>query len=624
MSDGKKKVTSPRGTKPNGLKKEIDAPPDTQLVDSLLQEKQIVATTFANLELSNTRSTLSKFMELYDVAKKENETLRAQLKERDEDSIQVLEYLRMELAAKTAALDITERQLKNQAELNDKNITNVTSSLREQITSKDEQLTTLNQTICRLRKELEELSVFSRERQELLLEVERSKESHQAMIAKYERELTKLRFQTIEEKVKLKAAESEMTKKFNAEVDARATILVDVKAKSIHENNKNLAHDKALLEKEVSDLVTLTTEVQAELKEAQRCGEIDVRLQQEAMRHAAKLNKVARESDAKAQLLETKCLSMTAESEVRLEKERHDRAAEVSHLKNTIASLSTNLERHRHELIRTRQLSRTLIAQRSELENFFYEALEDVKHMRSDTDTGKLSPRMAPSTGLLSARGTTPRNWHDLTERHKSTKTFSATPIGTMTMDVRRSSPRGQSRQLVAARVGTSSARSTHSTERYRLPELPHSRADHAAGGGIFITSPRTGDPEEAPAIPSLRDDPDHHDTFDVPENDAQRFTDLSWGEKELVIRSLLFYVNQMFYQRRPEGGDSDAVAVAPIALPSQLSHRATSGNSTTGRLPLSITGSASSTGPTPVSIPTLPPRPPLTGRATRTPSAPV
>ncbi|CUG89233.1 Hypothetical protein, putative [Bodo saltans] len=621
MSEQKNKVTSPRGGK-SGAKKEAEVLPDTQMMDLMLQEKQIVATTFANLELSNTKSALSKFMELYEVAKRENEALRSQLRERDEDSIQVLEYLRMELATKTTALDSVERQLKNQAEANEKNITSVTSSLREQIATKDEQLSSLNQSIIRLRKELEDLSVFSRERQELLLEVECSKESHQAMIAKYERELTKLRFQTIEEKVKLKAAESEMTKKFNAEVDARATILVDVKAKSIHENNKNLAHDKALLEKEVSDLVTLTTEVQAELKEAQRCGEIDVRLQQEAMRHAAKLNKVARESDAKAQLLEAKCLSMTADNEMRLERERRDRVVEVEQLKSTISSLSTNLERHRHELIRTRQLSRTLIAQRSELENFFYDALEDVKHMRSDTET-KLSPRLAPSSSIMShTRGTSARNWHDLTERHKSTKTFSVTPMEVLPMDVRRSSPRQQSRAIRSSTVGTSSARSVRSTDRYQLPELAHSRTEQPhLGGGVFITSPRTGDPEEAPAIPSLRDDPDHHDMFEAPEADAQRFTDLSWGEKELVIRSLLFYVNQMFYQRRAEGGDTDAVPVPPVALPSQLSHRATSGNSAVGRLPLSITENRSM-GPTPVSIPTLPPRPPLTGKAVRTPSA--
>jgi hypothetical protein len=244
--------------------------------------------------------------------------------------------------------------------------------------------------------------------------------------------------------------------------------------------------------------------------------------------------------------------------------------------------------------------------------------------MRNDTDT-KMSPRLVPSSSILShSRGTSARNWHDLTERHKSTKTFSVTPMEVLPMDVRRSSPRQPSRSGIPVRttLGTNSARSVRSTDRYRLPELTHSRAEPHVGGGVFITSPRTGDPEEAPGIPALKDDPDHHDMFDPPETDEQRFTDLSWGEKELVIRSLLFYVNQMFYQRRAEGGDTDAVPVAAVALPSQLPHRVTSGNSAGGRLRLSITESASSMGPTPVSIPTLPPRPPLTGRAARTPSA--
>lgn len=617
MSEQRNRIggASPKGkTGVIGKKgKEADAQPDAVSMDYALQEKQIVATTFANMELSNTKSALSKFMELYEVAKRENESLRSQLQERDVDSIQVLEYLRMELANKTTSLDVVERQLKHQAEANEQNILAVTSSLREQITSKDQQISSAHQIIANLRKELEELSVFSRERQEMLLDMERAKESHQAMIAKYERELTKLRFQTIEEKVKLKAAESEMTKKFNAEVDARATILVDVKAKSIHENNKNLAHDKALLEKEVSDLVTLTTEVQAELKEAQRCGEIDVRLQQEAMRHAAKLNKVARESDAKAQLLESKCQSMTSESEARFEKERRDRAVEVDRLNQTVLALQTSLERHRHELIRTRQLSRTLIAQRSDLENFFYDALDDVKNMRSDTT--KLSPRLPHSSS--SPRGESSHGWHSLTERHKSVKTFSATPLQPLQMDVRRCSSRD--RRSV---MGATSARSTRSVDRYRLPELSHPpppRNGSSAHGAVFITSPRTGDPEEA-AIPSLRED--HPDMFDPPE-DAQRFTELSWGEKELVIRSLLFYVNQMFYQKRAVGSEvvSDAVVVQPVALPSQLSHRASSGNSTAVRLPLSITESGSSTGPTPVAIPTLPPRPPVAKQARATSS---
>ena len=223
------------------------------------------------------------------------------------------------------------------------------------------------------------------------------------MLLQYERELTSIRFQTIEEKVKLRAAEMELVKTFEQEVDARASVLVDVKAKNIHLTNQQLMKEKAMLEQEVGSLVVLTTEVKQELRESKRGAELDLRIQEEALKHTAKLNKVAREADQKAQALETKCQSLSAEVERTLEKERAVHREEMQTLQQKNEELNRLVQLHRQDLKKMRQLATTIVQQRSDLETFFHEALRDVRAMR---DSQEPQPRLhsaQPGGGRLGA-----------------------------------------------------------------------------------------------------------------------------------------------------------------------------------------------------------------------------
>lgn len=545
---------------------EPSAAPDNSFSQQL-QERQVVATTFANLELANTKKALAQFVDLYEMLKKENERLTKDLKERDLDSLQVLEYLRLEVAQKTTKLDELERELKTSNEHHDAALRDVTTRLTSIIQDKDVQITKATNTIAALQKELEDLSLFSRERQEILLELDRSKEAYEVMMNKYERELTKLRFQTIEEKVKLKAAETEMVKKFNVEVDARATILVDVKAKSIHENNKNLVHDKTLLEKEVSDLVTLATEVQAELKEAQRSAELDARIQQEAMRHTAKLNKVARESDAKAQMHEARYRNLSAEFDAVLARERRESEQKIYHLQATINQLQKTVELHHHELIRMRSLAGAVVEQRSDLENFFYQALDDVRAMsRTQSAVSKTQKRPETLPSVTYSRMES-GHWYALTARTGG-RSFSSTPISQReSRDVRS----GEERLTV---MSSPRVRGTpHTDMRQRILPSPRDVAlrsgvtPHSAQQGPFVSSSKTGDPEEAVPIPSLKEDKDG-EVLEQQAVDSASFAALTWGEKELIIRSLLFYMNQSFYRRT-----TPSALTTPL-LPSQMLNR--------------------------------------------------
>lgn len=609
-----------------------------------MHERQIVATTFANMELANTKQALAQYMELYDMAKRENEALTKDLKERDLDSLQVLEYLRLELAQKTQKLDDVERNLRAQNECRDALLQETTSRFTAQLKEKDDQLSASNQMIAKLQKDLEDLSLFSRERQEILHEMDRAKEDHQAMINKYERELTKLRFQTIEEKVKLKAAETEMVKKFNAEVDARATILVDVKAKSIHENNKNLVHDKGLLEKEVSDLVTLATEVQSELKEAQRSAALDVRIQQEAMRHTAKLNKVARESDAKAQILEQRCQHMQADFDSMMQRERNDRTVEVAALTCRNEELEKALGYHRNELLKVRKLAATIVNQRSDLEHFFYDALADVRHMKSKTAAKSIDDaetNVAVSVDSAAVRshrsdrriaGSSPRfpripptapisdsqaNWFKSLTGRQGGHSLSSTPMegskGVAALS--RGTPVLGLDGL--GLIQTSSSRQVASSPRDMEMKASIRAKQHSGPRGgsdhrtIFTTSAGTGDPEEVTPLPTLREDNRDGDMPRRPSNelphDGIAFGELSWPEKELVIQSLLYYINQSYYQMRSVSEEAQSL---PSQLPSQIVSR--QGSAVTVSRPLAISNTPSEVPPHHQQpVPPLPPRAP-------------
>ena len=521
--------------------------------------ERVVAETFASLDLVHVKKTLGQYVVAYEELKKENAALAKDIQDRDRDSLQVVDFLRNELDARNRKLEDANKRLQSCST----DFNNETTRLRGEYTllidAKDSTIASLKGEIDHLNRQVEEVGIFRRERQEILREMESLRDKHASMVQHYEKELTKLRFQTLDEKVRLKAAEAEMTRAFNSEVDARATVLVDVKAKNIHDNNKHLVQDKAMLEREVSDLVHLASEVKEELKSVKRDAQIDAELQQQTTKHTARLNMIAQEADARAQKLEAKLVKASAAFDARVSELQNDAKGRISSLEGQLRQAKSALDTHRSELLKLRELSTKIVSQRGELERFFYEALEEVQRQRELTATSSGAGGKQLGGGLSSPRS------------HFA----SSGPSQAL-------SPRlvsaGSATGRYSAQVGNNNSSNTW----YSLTQREGGRRFSSLSGqqpvdqnGLVTTpatAPRSYQRRAPPgsdsadtnaALPTLVDG-GNAPMLDVENNDGVQFGSLTWAEKERVIRSLLYFINTAYYS----SGGSASSSAAPSEIP--------------------------------------------------------
>lgn len=563
------------------------------------QHERIVAETFSSLELVNTRKTLGQYVLAFDELKKENATLQADIQERDRDSLQVVEFLRNELDARNRRLEEATKKLQGCSSDYQADTRRMKDEYDVLLESKDVTINSLKYEILQLNRQVEEVAIFRRERQEIMRETESLRDKNASIVQHYEKELTKLRFQTLDEKVRLKAAETEMTRAFNSEVDARATILVDVKAKNIHENNKHLVQDKAMLEREVSDLVHLATEVKEELTNVKRDAMIDAELQQQTAKHTARLNMIAQEADARAQRLEAKLVRASTTFEAKIQEIQAESRGKVAALEGQLRQAKSSVETHRVELCKMRELSSKIVAQRSELECFFYGALEDVQRNKEAMEGGKLplsSPRQQQQPqqrGLssLSGMGTssprlpTPGNNNNNNTNHHSAaeNAVSQTAHGYSTT----SSAWYQSlTQREGGRRFSSLNNNTNTSGNHPPDSSQRQTSGLVTPATAARTYPKMPDSVESSALPTLVDAsaPMHGYVQQqltgarggaYADDDAGvQFGQLSWADKEKVIRALLYFINTSYYATGGGGGggaESSGAGVASSATGTTL-----------------------------------------------------
>lgn len=555
--------------------------PDLQMQQ---QHQMIVASTFANLELSSVKKTLAQYTSMYEAARSENAKLVEEMKQRDSDAMQVVEFLHKELEQKNALIVSLQSQVSNGQRDFDAKQAQTEQSAKAQIADREETIEMCRQEIARLESDLESLAAFKRERQEVLLEIARAKERHGDMVNKYERELTKIRFQALEEKVKLRSVEEEMTEKFNKEVDLRAMVLVDVKAKGVYEENAKLAEAKDSLAREVDDLVLTATMAQSDLQRAKREVELGVQSQQIYAKRGAQLARVAKESTSKVRTLEDRVEAVTAEWEGRLARQEEEHRAELAAARREAESAKMGYKQARQELAHMRKLARHVLGQRSDLEHFFHEALAQVrreveKEEREEAASAAaaasarvpsfLSPRGTVFSGSQTGSTRTPRG--DTKGRligvlSSGTRLYTTPPqtARTTLMPIatgeRKPEPKrfDGSTDAKSQKILESASGCQHSTHRIfkknsqeqQVPARPHEGQEPPLA--IADTPPAQGEdgPDFAPP-PSSRGVPP------LELNVGRDFSGLSWRDKERVIKALLFHINKNFYRTKKR--DSNA-----------------------------------------------------------------
>lgn len=555
----------------------------------------VVAATFANVDLRAAKAALETYYQKYTVVEAENKMLREELEQHEEDSLKVVRHLEEELDKSNKETAHYKNEVNRIVAQNKDSSNAMIDKYNEILKERDRQIADYASLTERLQGDLRQASRYVQQRQEHVMELKHLHDQLEEMAAKHEKDLTALRFQTLDRKIKLVALEKTMRQGFKDMVEEESNRLLDVQHRTLLERNRVLEEEKVDMAHDIEDLMHLANNFTKERETMKRRAELHRRAHEEVLRHTVASSRHNREKEMKVQRLEAKVRELLLAHKTMEEDMEQRYSAKIASLEHELRETNSALQLHRLELRQMRDLASKVVQQRTDLERFFYVALQDCQRYRhqlnASANAGKIviSPRpLSSASGSGSSRGDligSSKRLHLLTSSsggagivtlgsELNSSSFSIQPpphADTITREnmmntttsgrvCLNTSSKGDSTALMET-VGKSptplppvnppsgksnTAGSGNANNKVRPPLAPASalsqsnRNGHPSPSETFITqtglSPTT---EKSPARTSGAEPPDP----------GVYMEDLPWEDKEKVIKALLFYINSTYYK---------------------------------------------------------------------------
>lgn len=555
----------------------------------------VVAATFANLDLRATKAALDTYYDKFTLLEAENKMLRDELIQHEEDSLKVVRHLEEKLEESTKKNSHANHEISQIIAMNKSSTAEMMERYDEALKERDRQITEYASLTERLQRDLRQASRYVQQRQEHTMELKHLHDQLEEMAAKHEKDLTALRFQTLDRKIKLVSLEKTMRQGFKDIVEEEANRLLDLQHRTLLVRNKMLEEEKVDMAHDIDDLIQLANTFSKEKEVMRRRADLHQRVHEEVLRYTVTVNRQHSKKEEKAQLLEAKLRDLLLKHTTVKEDMQKKYSTRIAELEIELIDAQASLQQHRLELLQARELAKKVVSQRTDLERFFYVALKDCQRYRQQLNKS--------STGMLHANKSSPCR---ITPKAPAS-------INPASSNGRKSDTAGYGNVTRSSTFLTADGMTighSKSTANSRMPHIPHSenlntRKEGEKGGYVFtLQSPPHDDPIDRKlgtgstatntfssqsrgagasscesdsswttslptkmasasslALPpvDVRTGPTSANLtpceeksnpgFSPPPEPGVYIDELPWEDKEKIIKSLLFFINSTYYK---------------------------------------------------------------------------
>ncbi|KAG5464448.1 hypothetical protein LSCM1_00636 [Leishmania martiniquensis] len=245
--------------------------------------------------------------------------------------------------------------------------------------AKDNEIAHLRRTVQELSSQLHNALTTLDQRADTSAELHSLKKACEAEAQQHENGMRHARLEMLESRVRYRSMEEQLANTYEADVHAKATELLDPHTKEVHAKNFDLLKEKMILAREVTTL-------RAEYEDLY---EQYVRLKRETDLHGSAARQLLERSvtqkdeiaSLRRQVKATEDALNTAvnEYEKKHNAEEKARQAAIQSLTRERDAARRDALRLQRELAQLRSAAGNVLAQRTELEAFFYAALEEVR-----------------------------------------------------------------------------------------------------------------------------------------------------------------------------------------------------------------------------------------------------
>ncbi|KAM7444118.1 hypothetical protein ABFA07_007291 [Porites harrisoni] len=349
------------------------------------KKESVLKDAIANAKLWETKlETLEKSRQEYrDNAKRlvyENDMLQMQMSSTERDTLDVISYLKQEDAKKDEQVSKLQQALKEVKREARKERQALVDEYSQQIHQLQESLAEKTNEVKLMQSELKLVKEFRRKRAQMQRELDEIKESMVATERHHKDTLQQMEHKFFEEKVRLQQEASKKIAELAERAHSEAISNLDETTRSVYKENVrlNAALDFHLregqeLKKDKESLNKKTIDLLAE-------KELNGMIVQEKIVESKHQKKEIAELNDKVKTLEKSLSHVVREFEA--ERAALERKAEddTRNSRAEIARLQRVVELKTREMNRVKRLAKTILDQRTEVEQFFLESLEYVKN----------------------------------------------------------------------------------------------------------------------------------------------------------------------------------------------------------------------------------------------------
>ncbi|KAK6165338.1 hypothetical protein SNE40_022284 [Patella caerulea] len=309
----------------------------------------------------------------------ENDALSTQMVQTEKDTIDVITYLRQQEQEKDVALENEKQQNRELKKQHRQEKEILVDDFTKQISELEDRLGEKMREIDLIQGELKTVKEFRRKRAQMQKDLDDIKEAMHNANRTHKENVVRMEQKFFEEKMRLQQEANKKIAELAEKAHSEAISNLDETTKNVYKENVRLSEalnfhmkESDLLKKERAELLTENEQLKGE-KEIN-----DIMVQDKIVQSKHQKEKL-KEYEEKIETLEKSLSHVVREFESEKSRLQNDLETQTAAAKIELTKLQRVLEMKSREMSRVKKLAKTILDQRTQLERFFLESLEEVK-----------------------------------------------------------------------------------------------------------------------------------------------------------------------------------------------------------------------------------------------------
>lgn len=343
------------------------------------QGQAVANTKIWESRLNATEMSRQEFRENAKLLSMENEHLQRQMVQTEKDTIDVITYLKKEDHSKEDLISKMEKSLKDTRRESRKEKQQIIGDFTARLTTLQDALTEKTSEVKMMQSELKLVKEFRRKRGQMQKELDEIKEDMFVTNKEHKSQLQRMEHKFFEEKIRLQQEASQKIAELAERAHTEAIGKLDETTRSVYKENVRVSEVLSYHMKESEELKNAKDKLDEQVKELRGTQEMHQQLVQSKVVENRKQKAQIKQLQEKVQNLETSLSHMVQEFEREGQIVSHKAHVQTEASKVEITKLMRTVEMQTKEMNKVKKLAKSILDQRTEMEQFFLDSLEIVK-----------------------------------------------------------------------------------------------------------------------------------------------------------------------------------------------------------------------------------------------------